>query len=64
METETYTQHLVTIPVVSEVDTEELRDIMIGISDHIIEWIEQQCIEADIDRSKITVTSCEMIKGE
>ena len=62
METETYTSHLITIPVVSEVDTEELRDIMIGISGHIIEWIEQQCIEAHIDEDMISVQEASFIK--
>ena len=61
---ETYTSHLITIPVKSEVDPAELRAIMYEIREHIIEMVEQQCIECYINVDDISVTSCEMISAD
>ena len=61
---ETYTSQLVTIPVKSEVDPAELLAIMHEIREHIIEMVEQQCIECEIDVDEISVTSCEMISAD
>ena len=55
MENENIPTHLVTIPVTSEVDPAELLDIMMEIREHIIEMVEQQCIECWIDSDEITV---------
>ena len=55
MENENIPTHLVTIPVTSEVDPDELRDIMMEIRENIIEMVEQACIECWIDSNKITV---------
>ena len=55
MENENIPTHLVTIPVTSEVDPAELLDIMMEIREHIIEMVEQQCIECWIDSGEISV---------
>ena len=55
MENENIPTHLITIPVTSEVDPAELLDIMMEIREHIIEMVEQQCIECWIDGSEIDV---------
>ena len=47
--------HIVTIPVISNVDPAELLDIMIAIRENIIEMVEQQCIECDILEEEISV---------
>ena len=55
MENENIPTHLVTIPVTSEVDPAELLDIMMEIREHIIEMVEQQCIECWIEAGEIAV---------
>jgi hypothetical protein len=55
MENENIPTHLVTIPVTSAVDPAELLDIMMEIREHIIEMVEQQCIECFIDADEIAV---------
>ena len=57
MENENIPTHLITIPVTSEVDPAELLDIMMEIREHIIEMVEQQCIECWIDANKIAVAT-------
>ena len=47
--------HIVTIPVISNVDPAELLDIMIAIRENIIEMVEQQCIECEILPEEISV---------
>ena len=47
--------HIVTFPVISNVDPSELRDIIIAVRENIIEMVEQQCIECDIDVDEIAV---------
>ena len=50
------TTHIVTIPVVSNVDPAELLDIIIGmVRENIIEMVEEQCIECWIDEDEICV---------
>ena len=57
MENENIPTHLVTIPVTSEVDPAELLAIMMEIREHIIEMVEQQCIECWIDEGEIAVAA-------
>ena len=47
--------HIVTFPVISNVDPDELRDIIIAVRENIIEMVEQQCIECDILVEEISV---------
>ena len=47
--------HIVTIPVISNVDPAELLDIIIAVRENIIEMVEQQCIECDILEEEISV---------
>ena len=49
------TQHTVTLKVRSDVDTAELLDIMIALSENIIEMVEQQCIECWVPEDQISV---------
>ncbi len=56
---------IVTIPIHTDIDPAELLDIMIGLKGHIIEWIEQQCIEAHINDEEISVEDRkELLGGE
>ena len=55
--------HLVTIPVISNVDPAELLDIIIAVRENIIEMVEQQCIECDILEEEISVEYKEDIHG-
>ena len=55
--------HIVTIPVISNVDPAELLDIMIAIRENIIEMVEQQCIECDILEEEISVESKKELHG-
>tara|TARA_X000000368_G_scaffold382293_1_gene339348 strand:- start:463 stop:645 length:183 start_codon:yes stop_codon:yes gene_type:complete len=59
---EEQTVQIVTIPIETEMDQAELLDIMIGLKSTIIEWIEQQCIEAQIDEDMISVQEASFIK--
>ena len=47
--------HIVTFPVISNVDPAELLDIIIAVRENIIEMVEQQCIECDILEEEISV---------
>jgi len=47
--------HIVTFPVISNVDPAELLDIIIAARENIIEMVEQQCIECDILVDEISV---------
>lgn len=47
--------HIVTFPVISNVDPAELLDIIIAVRENIIEMVEQQCIECDILAEEISV---------
>jgi len=55
MDNDNIPTHLVTIPVVSNVDPSELLDIMMEIREHIIEMVEQACVECWIDEEEICV---------
>jgi hypothetical protein len=59
---EEQTVQIVTIPIETDMDQAELLDIMIGLRGTIIEWIEQQCIEAHIDEDMISVQEASFIK--
>lgn len=59
---ENQTVQIVTIPIETEMDPAEVLDIMIGLRGTIIEWIEQQCIEAHIDPNEISVQEASFIK--
>ena len=54
---------IVTIPIHTDIDPAELLDIMIGLRGTIIEWIEQQCIEAFINEEEISVELGKDIHG-
>ena len=54
---------IVTIPIHTEIDPAELLDIMIGLRGTIIEWIEQQCIEAHINPEEISVEDRKELHG-
>ena len=47
--------HIVTIPVISNVDPAELLDIIIAVRENIIEMVEQGCIECEIHEEEISV---------
>ena len=47
--------HIVTFPVISNVDPDDLRDFIIAVRENIIEMVEQQCIECDILVDEISV---------
>ena len=56
---------IVTIPIHTEMDPSELLDIIIGMKGDIIEWIEQQCVEAFINEEEISVElGDELVGGE
>ena len=55
--------HIVTIPVISNVDPAELRDIIIAVRENIIEMVEQQCIECDILEEEISVEYADKVYG-
>jgi hypothetical protein len=57
------TVQIVTIPIHTEIDPAELLDIMIGLKDTIIEWIEQQCVEAHINEEEISVELGDKLEG-
>jgi hypothetical protein len=52
---ETVTEHTVTLKVRSDVDPAELLDIMIALSENIVEMVEQQCIECWVPGDEISV---------
>jgi hypothetical protein len=49
------TEHTVTLKVRSDVDPAELLDIMIALSENIVEMVEQQCIECWVPTDEISV---------
>ncbi len=49
------TEHTVTLKVRSDVDPAELLDIMIALSENIVEMVEQQCIECWVPEDEISV---------
>jgi len=49
------TEHTITLKVRSDVDPAELLDIMIALSENIIEMVEQQCIECWVPADEISV---------
>ena len=51
----TVTEHTVTLKVRSDVDPAELLDIMIALSENIVEMVEQQCIECWVPAGEISV---------
>ena len=55
--------HIVTIPVISNVDPAELLDIIIAVRENIIEMVEQQCIECDILEEEISVEYKDEVHG-
>ena len=56
---------IVTIPIHTEIDLAELLDIIIGMTDDIVERIEQQCVEAHINEEEISVEfGKELLGGE
>ena len=54
---ENVTEHTVTLKVRSDVDPAELLDIMIALSENIVEMVEQQCIECWVPAGDISVKS-------
>ncbi len=54
---ETVTEHTVTLKVRSDVDPAELLDIMIALSENIVEMVEQACIECWVPEDDISVES-------
>ena len=54
---ENVTEHTVTLKVRSDVDPAELLDIMMYLSENIIEMVEQQCIECWVPAGEISVES-------
>jgi hypothetical protein len=54
---ETVTEHTVTLKVRSDVDPAELLDIMIALSENIVEMVEQACIECWVPEDEISVES-------
>ena len=52
---DTVTEHTVTLKVRSDVDPAELLDIMIALSENIIEMVEHQCIECWVPEDQISV---------
>jgi hypothetical protein len=57
MDMENVTEHTVTLKVRSDVDPAELLDIMIALSENIVEMVEQQCIECWVPAGEISVES-------
>ncbi len=57
------TVQIVTIPIHTDIDPAELLDIIIGMKGDIIEWIEQQCVEAHINEEEISVELGDELKG-
>tara|TARA_B100000131_G_scaffold236959_1_gene228994 strand:- start:145 stop:321 length:177 start_codon:yes stop_codon:yes gene_type:complete len=57
MDMENVTEHTVTLKVRSDVDPAELLDIMIALSENIVEMVEQQCIECWVPAGDISVKS-------
>ena len=57
MDMENVTEHTVTLKVRSDVDPAELLDIMIALSENIVEMVEQQCIECWVPEAEISVES-------
>ena len=57
MDMENVTEHTVTLKVRSGVDPAELLDIMIALSENIVEMVEQQCIECWVPAGEISVES-------
>ena len=55
MDMENVTEHTVTLKVRSDVDPAELLDIMIALSENIVEMVEQQCIECWVPAGDISV---------
>ncbi len=55
MDMENVTEHTVTLKVRSDVDPAELLDIMIALSENIVEMVEQQCIECWVPTGEISV---------
>jgi hypothetical protein len=53
----TVTEHTVTLKVRSDVDPAELLDIMIALSENIVEMVEQACIECWVPEDDISVES-------
>ena len=49
------TEHTVTLKVLSNVDPAELLDIMIELSETIVEIVEQQCIECWVPEEEVSV---------
>ena len=54
---ENVTEHTVTLKVRSDVDPAELLDIMIALSENLVEMVEQQCIECWVPAGEISVES-------
>ena len=55
MDMENVAEHTVTLKVRSDVDPAELLDIMIALSENIVEMVEQQCIECWVPAGEISV---------
>ena len=55
MDMENVAEHTVTLKVRSDVDPAELLDIMIALSENIVEMVEQQCIECWVPADEISV---------
>ena len=55
MDMENVAEHTVTLKVRSDVDPAELLDIMIALSENIVEMVEQQCIECWVPAGDISV---------
>ena len=55
MDMENVAEHTVTLKVRSDVDPAELLDIMIALSENIVEMVEQQCIECWVPTGDISV---------
>ena len=60
---ENATTHIVTFPVISNVDPAELLDIIIAVRENFIEMVEQQCIECDILEEEISVEYKDEVHG-
>ena len=52
---DTVTEHTVTLKVRSDVDPAELLDIMIALSENIVEMVEQACVECWVPEDEISV---------
>ncbi len=52
---DTVTEHTVTLKVRSDVDPAELLDIMIALSENIVEMVEQACVECWVPEEEISV---------